>query len=131
MRGQVAIISENYHGYRVNNTNNRHSWNSDEPVSEGGLDEGPSPVELFLSSLASCKLITMRMYAERKLWDFQGAKIQLTLFRGATERFIEKRIELKGDLTEDQKKRLIEISGRCPVVKLVDPSIEFRTIPFE
>lgn len=131
MRKRVTVKSENKHGYLVHNTNNRHTWKSDEPMSEGGIDEGPSPVELFLSSLASCKLITMRMYAERKLWDFQGAEIQLSLFRESSEKYIEKRISLFGNLSEEQKLRLIEISGRCPVVKLMDPSIQFRISSFE
>ena len=61
-----AFLGENY---QVINEVTQHQWKSDEPEDLGGKNAGPTPVELLLSALASCKLITVRMYAERKQWD--------------------------------------------------------------
>jgi len=45
---------------------------ADEPASLGGTDPGQDPCTLVLSSLASCKLITLRMYIDRKSWDLMN-----------------------------------------------------------
>lgn len=115
-------------GYTVENKSRSHTWLSDEPSQYGGEDLGPMPTELLLSALASCKLITMRMYAERKGWDFQGADITLNIPDANNRHVVEKSIQFKGDLDEGQIERLRVISGRCPVAKLLAGSIEFKFI---
>lgn len=114
--------------YTVQNNGRTHSWIGDEPADLGGKDLGPTPSELLLSSLASCKLITMRMYANRKGWDFQDAIVTLTLGEKLEKTIIEKSIEFKGDLDEAQIERLKMISGKCPVAKMLSDSIEFKFV---
>jgi putative redox protein len=43
-----------------------HSWHSDEAVEAGGQDTGPNPYELLLGALAACKIITVKMYAQKR-----------------------------------------------------------------
>ena len=45
---------------------------ADEPLALGGEDRGPTPTELVLAGLGSCKAITMQMYAERKGWPMDS-----------------------------------------------------------
>jgi putative redox protein len=54
--------------YRVDITVGGHTLVSDESAEHGGEDAGPAPFDLVLAGLASCTLITLRMYAERKGW---------------------------------------------------------------
>ena len=114
--------------YTVENNSREHSWISDEPTDVGGDDIGPKPTELFLSSLASCKLITLRMYAQRKEWDLQDARIYLAVLERGEKVVIQKSIEFEGDLDEKQKARLLDISGRCPVAKMLSGSIEYKIV---
>ena len=113
-------------GFTVENSVRSFSWLTDEPLDLGGKDLGPTPSELLLSSLISCKLITLKMYSDRKGWDLQNANIELSYGDRDIKTTINKSIQLEGNLTEEQQKRLIDISGRCPVVKMLSDSLEFK-----
>ena len=115
-------------GYRVRMSIRSHEVFADEPTDVGGTDTAVKPGELILSGLASCKLITMRMYAERKGWDLQNAHIELTYIEKGSSAIVGKKITFIGDLTEDQKNRLTVISGRCPVAKMLSKSIVFQPL---
>lgn len=115
--------------YTVVNSARNHTWLVDEPIEVGGLDLAQKPTEQLLSALVSCKIITVKMYAERKEWDVQNIYIDLVLGDKEGDKIIiEKSIKFEGNLTQEQKDRLIEISGRCPVAKLVANSFEFKIV---
>ena len=113
------------HGYRVENKSRGLEWFADEPESIGGTNTAPKPSELLLSALTSCKLITMRMYAERKGWDVNGLKVDLEIIERSDKTLLSKKITFPGNLDQAQRERLIEISGRCPVAKMVSDSFEY------
>ncbi|HEX4851695.1 MAG TPA: (4Fe-4S)-binding protein [Puia sp.] len=107
---------------------------SDEPPSVGGNDEGPDPYTLLLSSLASCKLITLRMYIDRKGWEIDRIAIRTNLY-------FEKKLEVEttiidcdilflSPVTEEQKTRLLEISKNCPVSKIIQGDLKVRVFIF-
>ena len=104
-----------------------HRLVADEPVALGGTDAGPTPYEHLLAALGGCMAITLRMYADRKRWPLEDVRVQLRTARVhevdcescATEKVdigrIERRLELGGALTDEQRHRLRLIADRCPV----------------
>src|SRR4051812_34712458 len=58
---------------------------ADEPASLGGQNSGPDPYELLLASLASCTLITLRMYIDRKGWAITDIAVDVNLFQNKRE----------------------------------------------
>jgi putative redox protein len=125
---ETRVTSVLKDGYQVQNESRELKWVADEPEEINGTNLGPKPTELLLSSLASCKLITLKMYSERKNWDITGTVIELEIIEKATVTKVSKKITFPLHLSDEQKKRLLEISGRCPVVKMLSQSIEFEII---
>ena len=57
------------------------SFIADEPTTSGGADTGPDPYTLLLSSLATCTLVTLRMYIERKGWDISNIAVNANMYQ--------------------------------------------------
>ena len=119
-------------GLRAEGTDGRHVVVLDEPLAAGGTDMGMTPVQLFLSAMGGCAVITMRLYAQRKGWDLADAKVRVTLVRPAPGEKLPPRltqeITLEGDLDDAQRERLRTIAGRCPVHRLTDGPLETEEI---
>ena len=135
---KVVHIHLGEKNYRTVMHAGRHELISDEPVNSGGEDLGPDPYDYLLMSLGSCSVITMKMYADRKNWQIEELFVELLHYKkeieGEGDRpekrdVIEKEVIVKGDLTEEQVDRLIEISKKCPVHRTLMNSIEIVTRP--
>ncbi|PZV06346.1 MAG: osmotically inducible protein OsmC [Leptolyngbya sp.] len=101
---------------------------ADEPPSMGGDDRGPTPTELLLAGLGSCKAITIQMYAERKGWSVERVSVQVESQTVERQTVIVAHLTLEGDLTEEQRQRLREIGDRCPVHRLLSAGTEIQTV---
>ena len=116
--------------YVVTLSDGSHEWLGDEPLEAGGGDRGPTPHQLVLSGLGACTAITLRMYAARKGWALAGVTVELQLNPdGAPERGseIRRRITLRGDLTAEQRERLLQVANACPVNKTLGGAIHTTT----
>jgi len=108
-------------------TTRGHTLLVDEPPPSGD-GAGPTPQDLLMAAIGSCAAITIRLYAERKGWDPGEVTVDVTHER-EPERgadgvqvpvdVITERITMTGDLTAEQRERLRDIAGRCPVARMV------------
>lgn len=115
-----------------------HCFLSDESP-DWGNDEGPDPYELLLSALGACTSMTLRLYADRKRWPLQGVEVRLRHSRihptdcatcdtvDLTLDQIDREISLLGELSENQRQRLLEIAERCPVHRTLLGKVRIRT----
>lgn len=126
---RMKAISRRQNGAVRNDIDVRgHHLIADEPTSEGGEDQGPSPLEMLAASLASCTAITMQMYADRKGWEIDEVTVGVDYEpakRGAPTRF-ELVIELPKELPEDQRTRLMQIAAKCPVHRTLEGEVMFE-----
>ena len=116
-----------------------HVLEADEPADVGGNDTGPNSVELLMAALGTCASITPQMYAERKQWNLQSLHVEVTYERvlaadntasGATIGMVdqlEMQICLAGDLSEEQRNRLLEIANRCPIHRMLTSGVKIQS----
>jgi putative redox protein len=128
-------------GFRTELQARGHALITDEPTALGGTDAGPTPYELLLSALSGCMAITLRMYADRKGWPLEDVRVHMRTARshepdcehcdtesvGIT--LIERRVELSGPLTDEQRKRLMLVADRCPVKQTFERGIRIEAVP--
>ena len=122
-------------GFRTDIQARGHAFVADEPLASGGADSGPTPYELLLAALSGCTAMTLRMYADRKGWPLGEIRVSLRTARahepdceqcaraavGVGQ--IERRVELEGPLTDEQRTRLLQIADRCPVKQTLERGI--------
>ncbi len=108
-------------------TTRGHQLLSGLPESVGGHDEGPDPHELLEASLAACTILTGNLYAKRKGFKLDSIDVIVKILSEGEETRIQREIEYRGELTLEEKARITEIVGRCPIHRLLESKITIET----
>ncbi len=116
-----------------------HSFLADEPEKMGGSNFGPTPYDLLLAALGTCTAMTVKLIAAGEGIPLEGISVTLNHSRrhaddcaaaaGGRPRIevIERIITLKGDVTEAQRDRLMEIADKCPVHRTLESHATIET----
>ena len=134
------VVSETGQGCFAQRISSRHhSFGADEPREHGGDDTGPTPYDLLLASLGACTSMTIRMYATRRNLPLRHVAVTLRhakihaqdcedcVTKEGRIDHIERSIALRGDLSEDQRAKLVEIADKCPVHRTLRSEIRINT----
>ena len=112
-----------------------HHTLADEPLAYGGTNRGMSPYGYLSAALGACTSMTIRMYARRKGWRLGAVSVDVNHDKvhaqdtGTLDKIdkFTRKISLEGDLTADQRQRLLEIADKCPVHKTLERSSTVET----
>lgn len=132
--GVVSVSQVDPDGFTCTVRAGSHTQTADEPAAMGGADLGPSPYDYLLAGLGACTAMTLRMYARRKKLALGEVSVRLRQRRVHAADCLEcedrsgqiteitREIRIDGDLSDEQRQRLIEIADKCPVHRtLVEP----------
>lgn len=100
---------------------------SDADVSKGGTGTGPSPHEYLGAALAACTSMTLKMYASRKSIKLENTIVTVDIERADEIEKFSREIQLIGDLSDEEIKRLLEIADKCPIHKALAGQIQIKT----
>ena len=100
---------------------------SDAELSKGGGGTGPSPHEYLGAALAACTTMTLKMYAGRKAMPLENAIVTVDIVRADDIEKFTRDIQLIGNLSAEEKERLIEIADKCPIHKALAGQIQIKT----
>ena len=105
-----------------------YSIQSDTSLELGGQDQAPKPTEYLVAALAACTSITIKMYLNVKKWSVEKLSVDVNYFKAPDKtQWIERVIWMKGDFSPEQLQRILDVSNKCPVHKLLEKGIEMRT----
>jgi putative redox protein len=117
----VSTLSPEGFRHKVD-INQQHELFTDLPVDLGGENSAPSPHDYFDAALASCKTLTVKLYARQHDIPLTGISVNVS-HDDSEERQGKYRLNvqmiLEGDLSDQQRTLLHRIADRCPVHKLM------------
>jgi len=96
-----------------------HSIVSDQPVADGGYDEGMTPPELLLASLGSCAAFYAAQYLRKHKLATEGARVNISCekVKDPSPRLTNFVIEVAApvELTEEHRKGIEDAVHHCLV----------------
>lgn len=108
-----------------------HTFYSDETNNWGGKDRYPDPWDYILGGLGACITTTLRQYADKHKIKLEKAEVLLEykydLGSKPSPYIVEKKVVLTGDITEEERDRLILISD-SPAQKMLERGLDVRNV---
>ncbi|KQB98290.1 osmotically inducible protein C [Loktanella sp. 1ANDIMAR09] len=135
--GMLRVSEADANGFLQDIQSGPHHLLADEPAKHGGSNKGLSPYGLVAAGLGACTSMTIRMYARRKGWPLTGVSVDISHAKehaadaaDPADRKVdhfERTIRLEGDLSEEQRTKLLEIADKCPVHRTLERSSTITT----
>lgn len=128
--GVLRVTEADANGFLQDVQSGAHHLLADEPAKFGGTNKGLTPYGFVSAGLGACTSMTIRMYARRKGWPLDSVSVDITHAKehaadaadpaNAKVDHFDRIIHLGGELTDDQRAKLLEIADKCPVHRTLE-----------
>lgn len=118
-------------GARFDVISGTHVVTTDQPVEDGGTDDGMSPVELFLGSLASCVGYFAARYCARHQIPCDGFTVDVEWSMAEQPHrvgAVQLRLNLPGAVASSEQEKLLKVAHGCTVHQslVMPPKVEIH-----
>ena len=94
----------------------------------GGDDEGMNPHQIIEAGLTACTILTCQIYAGKKGWPLTNTKVTVKIISEEEAGAVFQRdISFEGELTDEQKEKLLAIANKTPVYNLLTRPINISS----
>lgn len=130
MSERTVVVSGAAAGFANEIAIGPHHLPADEPVDLEGTDTGPTPMELLCAALGACTSMTLGVYARKRGIPLERVIVTLEYEKitppspGVRADTVRRAIQLTGNLTEEQRAKLLEIANKCPVHKALTLGVD-------
>ena len=113
--------------YQTRFTNGQDAALADTTKDKGGNGSGFRPHELLEAALASCMNMAVRMHAEKLSIPITGVSTTVRLDRSNPDEVVfDCNLEIEGDMTDEDRRRLSEVARSCPVRTTLSKTLKFK-----
>ena len=123
----ISVTPEPGHRFAI--TVRGHVLHVDQPVEEGGEDTAPTPVELFVASLASCTAHLARLYLTRHDLPTVGLSAEASwemVEKPHRVGSIDVALTLPPGVPEEMRARLLKVASHCTVHNSIENTPDIR-----
>lgn len=139
-KGKVTVEETGAGKFQQLVRSGNHEIFADEPKNVGGDDTGLAPYDLVLAGLGACTSMTMRLYAARK--GINVSKLGVILSHDKVHAddceecaaegnqkidVMRRELFIEGDLSDEERAKLVEIANKCPVHRTLESEVEVIT----
>lgn len=116
--------------YATQFSNGEHKGLADTTRDKGGSQSGFRPHDLLEAALAVCINMYVRMYADSHTLPLEKVEVKVQLDRNQSpeEALFRYEIQLEGNLTPEQKEKLLHVAQSCPVRRTLSRKIRFEAV---
>ncbi len=137
--GSVNVLATGNGPFSMIVQSGPHTMLADEPLSVGGKDSGPTPYDFLLAAVGTCTAMTLKMYANHKKLKLEDVRVKLSQQRlhandcedcDTQEGYIHeitREITIKGNFTDEQRRKFLEIADKCPVHRTLESEVKIRS----
>ncbi|HWC51775.1 MAG TPA: OsmC family protein [Nitrospira sp.] len=128
-------LSVCYHsGTRHDIVAGKHRIVTDQPVEDGGLDAGPSPVELFIGSVASCVAYFVGRFCARHGIAADGLNVEAEWAMAEQPHrvgHIHLSVHLPHPISPHMNEKLLKVASGCTVHQslMIAPTVDIKLTP--
>ena len=116
--------------YQTRFSDGEHHGTCDATVDKGGGHSGFRPHDLLEAALASCVNMAVRMFADNHAIPLGSVTTKVSLDRTHPDEVVFRyEVGLDGELTPEQRDKLLQAAAACPVRRTLSKRIRFECGP--